>query len=331
MRQPRKPDTTPFRPPGGDYTVTVTAVGFGDHHPGTRDSRRHGRGRPELYLKIGAAAEQLTITAAPPQLDTVDARMGQRYEMTCIVAAASHGQRSQDPTAFAMLMPGMPHNSGNYSFGDILGAQGMRGRITWKGCRSRPGQSGRGTEPPSGRLGGSYRAVPVGDRRRLGHAGRPGFNQLRAQIRHQQFHGSVYEYFRNTLLDARAFSDPSGRRSTRTSFGETLGGPVVKNRIFFFQSYDMFRYRQIAWRPSTRSRPWQPGRAISARTPKRSTIPNRRVVPVRSARGNSSRATSSPPAGYRPSPPTCSPSFRPHKPRRRKQLAGIGGVWLQHL
>ena len=59
-------------------------------------------------------------------------------------------------------------------------------------------------------------------------------------------HGSAYEFFRNDVLDARNYFNQvefpkSGLHLNQ--FGGTLGGPIVKNRTFFFLNYEGFRRR----------------------------------------------------------------------------------------
>lgn len=60
-----------------------------------------------------------------------------------------------------------------------------------------------------------------------------------------QFHGAAFEYFRNTKLDAADFftNKFGGQKSVlnRNQFGVTLGGPLVKDRTFFFAAYEGFR------------------------------------------------------------------------------------------
>ena len=58
-----------------------------------------------------------------------------------------------------------------------------------------------------------------------------------------RLHGSMYEYLRNTVLDARGFFSPKRPQQNQNQFGFTVGGPVKRNRIFFFGSYDVYRYR----------------------------------------------------------------------------------------
>jgi len=59
-----------------------------------------------------------------------------------------------------------------------------------------------------------------------------------------QFHGSVFEYFRNDALDARNFFDQTGKSPLRLNqFGGSIGGPIVREKTFFFFSYEGNRQR----------------------------------------------------------------------------------------
>ena len=67
-----------------------------------------------------------------------------------------------------------------------------------------------------------------------------------------QFHGSVFEFLRNSALDARNIFDlnPSGGKSSaapfrRNQFGGSVGGPIQKDRLFFFGNYEGFRHRLV--------------------------------------------------------------------------------------
>jgi outer membrane receptor protein involved in Fe transport len=62
-----------------------------------------------------------------------------------------------------------------------------------------------------------------------------------------QFHGAVYEFFRNRRLDARNFFAPPTEKSPqyqRNQFGASVGGPLVRNRTFFFGDYEGRRLRE---------------------------------------------------------------------------------------
>jgi len=51
------------------------------------------------------------------------------------------------------------------------------------------------------------------------------------------FHGSAFEFFRNTAFDARGYFDPTRSAFNQNQFGGTIGGPVRHNKIFFFADY----------------------------------------------------------------------------------------------
>ncbi|MGH9430515.1 MAG: carboxypeptidase regulatory-like domain-containing protein [Terriglobia bacterium] len=59
-----------------------------------------------------------------------------------------------------------------------------------------------------------------------------------------QFHGDLYEFLRNRALNARGFFDTSRPDFKQNQFGGTLGGPIRKDRTFFFGSYEGRRLRQ---------------------------------------------------------------------------------------
>lgn len=52
-----------------------------------------------------------------------------------------------------------------------------------------------------------------------------------------QLHGSAFEFLRNTDLDARGFFDPTRAPFQQNQFGGTLGGPIKKDKVFFFSDY----------------------------------------------------------------------------------------------
>ena len=59
-----------------------------------------------------------------------------------------------------------------------------------------------------------------------------------------ELHGSVFEFLRNDVLDARNFFDAEKPPFRRNQFGLTFGGPLARNRTFFFGSYEGLRERK---------------------------------------------------------------------------------------
>lgn len=59
-----------------------------------------------------------------------------------------------------------------------------------------------------------------------------------------EIHGSLFEYFRNSALDARNFFDATTKNPLRLNqYGGSIGGPIVKNKLFFFASAEALRQR----------------------------------------------------------------------------------------
>jgi hypothetical protein len=81
------------------------------------------------------------------------------------------------------------------------------------------------------------------------------------------FHGSAYEYLRNRVLDARNYFDGARRPGyTRNQFGGTLGGPVRKDRAFFFVNYEALRERRVFTRLAVTPTPAERAGDLSARS-----------------------------------------------------------------
>ena len=57
-------------------------------------------------------------------------------------------------------------------------------------------------------------------------------------------HGNAFEFFRNTALDARGYFDPTRSAFNQNQFGGTIGGPVKRDKIFFFADYQATRTTQ---------------------------------------------------------------------------------------
>jgi hypothetical protein len=88
-----------------------------------------------------------------------------------------------------------------------------------------------------------------------------------------QFHGSVFEFFRNTDLDARSFFATSTEKFNLNQFGGSLGGPIKKDKTFFFLDVEQKDQRHgipfTGWFP-----PWRSEPGTSPMTPSASRTPS---------------------------------------------------------
>jgi len=72
-----------------------------------------------------------------------------------------------------------------------------------------------------------------------------------------EYHGELFEFFRNNALDARNFFNTSAQGPQapykKNEFGADFGGPIIKNKVFFFLAYEGVRQHQNLTRHDKRS------------------------------------------------------------------------------
>ena len=109
-----------------------------------------------------------------------------------------------------------------------------------------------------------------------------------------EFHGSIFEFFRNDKLDSRNPFDTSKQPFRLNQFGGSIGGPIIRNRTFFFANYEGLRQRVTQGSPTMcRAPPSAPARPLRTSrefwTPTRSATSAHRT-PTSTAPANVSQA-----------------------------------------
>jgi hypothetical protein len=240
--------------PPGQYTVSVTANGFQTLIQEKVIVDALTAVSVNLALKVGAVTDTVTVADAPPQLNTSDARLGVTIRnelytnlplaMGTAVSGSGIGQGPRNPGAFIFLLPGV--SEGN-RWGTINGAQGFSKDVFIEGVPiTDPIQQGEGRTIS---LGVSVEAVEQFQVETSGTGvefNGQGSENYTIRSGGNQFHGTGFEYFRNTVLDARGFFPAIRPVEHQNEFGGTIGGPVLKKRLFFFFSYDGWRYRVVS-------------------------------------------------------------------------------------
>jgi hypothetical protein len=196
-----------------------------------------------VTLEVGATAESVTVTATAPELNTADARMGQtmRNDMYTALPLSMGSGNPRNPAAFIYLMPGVQEGG---TFGFINGGQSFSKDVYIDGLpitdavrqgESRALQFAVSVESVEQfQVETSGQSVEFNGQGSENYTIKSGTNDL---------HGSMYEYFRNTKLDARSFFSPTRPQQNQNQFGITVGGPILRNKLFFFGAYDGYRYR----------------------------------------------------------------------------------------
>lgn len=243
----------------GAYKVTVTATGFRTFVQEQVIVDALSTLELGVKLEVGATAESVTVTGTPPELNTSDPRMGQtvRNEMYTALPLSMGGGNPRNPAAFIYLMPGVQEGG---TFGFINGGQSFSKDVYIEGLpvtdavrqgESRAMQFAVSVESVEQfQVETSGQSVEFNGQGSENYTVKSGTNQL---------HGSLYEYLRNTKLDARGFFNAVRPQQNQNQYGFTVGGPIRRNKLFFFGAYDGYRYRvatayQFVTIPTTRMR-----------------------------------------------------------------------------
>jgi Carboxypeptidase regulatory-like domain len=271
----------------GEYTLTVTAKGF------EKEVQQHITVNAletvavDVKLSVGAATQTITVSTAPPVLETTDAALGavmdnQMYSSLPLLMGSTNNADQRRATDFSVLMPGVQNtfaSSGTNltsSSGAVNGGNpaGGTSEIYIDGINL-PEADGIG-DPRFTWTAFGMDAIDQFQVQTIGYSAQysgQGVQNYSIKQGTNSWHGSVYEYVRNTVLDAWV---PSAKTPTLTGapvptggacnsaalsastswcalgglkpvehmneVGTAFGGPIIKNKLFMFANYGQYRY-----------------------------------------------------------------------------------------
>lgn len=231
--------TVNYLPPGS-YNVEVTANGFTTTRKQAIELQLAQQARVNFQLQVGAATEQVTVQGAPPLLQTEASSLGTVVGEVETQNLPLNGRKFED---LAILTPGTTAYSpdNHTSSEDGASVQSYSEQVEW-GQTNVDGVTMIGNRHAYVNLYPSTDAIQEfevisanAEAQNVGAAGDITNIQLKSGT--NNFHGDVFEYFRNTALDARNFFVPAPAPKLvyrQNQFGATLGGPIIPNRTFFF-------------------------------------------------------------------------------------------------
>lgn len=236
----------PLLPPG-EYNVTIKANGFQTLTQEKVVVEALATVGMNAKLQIGAATQSVTVTDQPSILKSDDVALGSSIDNRVYDALplAMNGA-ARDPSAFAGLAIGVNTYStqaAGPSTGSFNGGQTYQNEVYIEGLPL----TSAGTESDTRNLafGVSVEAV---DQFQVEVSGAKAMYEGQGVSNYvfksgtNQFHGGVFEYFRNTDFDARGFFALTTPIEHQNEFGATIGGPIIKNKLFFFGNYDGYRF-----------------------------------------------------------------------------------------
>ncbi|MGD0134350.1 MAG: TonB-dependent receptor, partial [Bryobacteraceae bacterium] len=253
--------------PPGSYNLTIEANGFKTIHQNGVVVEVDQRARLDFALTIGRATETITAQGSAPLLNTSDASVSTVIDHQFVENLPLNGRSFSsliDLTPGVVLTPSNFQDQGQFSVNgqrpdaNYFLVDGVSANLGSAGSGNLLGQSGAGQLPATSAFGGTSNLVSLDalEEFRIQTStfapeyGRTPGAQVSVITRSgtNTFHGTAFEYFRNDKLDANDwFANANGlaRPELRQNdFGGVLGGPIVKDKLFFFGSYEGLRVRQ---------------------------------------------------------------------------------------
>ena len=244
----------------GRYTVTVEHPGFKKavSVPVSLDVQQ--RIPVNVTLEVGAITEAVEVTGATPLLETETSELGQVVDRKRMANLPLNGRNfAQLALLTAGTAPSEPgaRDEGGFGF-SASGARSLQNNFLLDGVDNNSNlpdllnETNYVIQPSVEAL----EEFKVQTNAYSAEFGRGNGAIINATIKSgtNQFHGSVYEFLRNEKFDAKNFFDLADRPIApykQNQFGATFGGPLLKNKMFFFVDYEGLRIRQAQTLAST--------------------------------------------------------------------------------
>jgi hypothetical protein len=234
----------------GVYTLSFELTGF-------KKEVRHGATLQlnaiitlNMVMQIGQAQEVVDVTSEAPLVDTASTQLGAVVDDRTVSQLPLN---SRDTYQFLQLQPGVMSTVG--SSNSIVYGSDSAGAVSVNGGRGRSNNfSVNGGDandlfvnlPTVQPTPDSIQEFKVITNTFDAEYGRNSGSVVNVVTKSgtNQFHGNMYEFFRNKVLNAQGYFDTSKPQFNQNQFGGTFGGPIKKDHTFFFASYEGRRIRQ---------------------------------------------------------------------------------------
>jgi len=220
----------------GTYDLTAESAGFSVSHSEALTLDVSQTRRVEFKLVPSGTNETAVVTATPPLLNTSDASLAGLVSEEQVETLPLNGRSIQN---LVMLQPGMAQDSGSMGW---LSPQwisnGNRGEtevVTLDGSDATDAEMGT-VQFWNFNLDAiaEFKVQQANYSAEFGQ-GAGTITQMVSKSGTNQFHGSAFEFIRNSALDAKNFFSQTGVAPfQRNEFGVTVGGPVLRDKLFFF-------------------------------------------------------------------------------------------------
>jgi hypothetical protein len=238
----------------GTYTVTVTSSGFAQAVRTGIQLALSQQIHLDVAMTLGSTQQTVEVTAGQAVLQTENAALGTTVDTNRTVNLPLNGRKFND---LAVLTPGVrisnPDNHSSSTAGSTIASNSGRadwGAVQVDGVVMTNTRSAYVNSYPSVDAIEEFRVQTGNFSAEYGFSAGTNINvQLKSGT--NQFHGSVFEFIRNDAVDARNYFRVAPLKKNilkQNQFGATVGGPIYRNKTFFFFSYEGLR--SIAETPS---------------------------------------------------------------------------------
>jgi hypothetical protein len=232
----------------GNYHVEYAIEGF------KKDVRRNVTVQLNQVLTLnvtmqaGGASETVEVTSEAPIVDTTSTQLGAVVDNRSVVQLPLN---SRDTYQLLQLQPGVQSQLGNpLIYGSdkagavsVNGGRGRSNNFSVNGGDANDQFVNLPTVQPSPDSIQEFRVLTNTFDAEYGRNSGSVVNVV-TKSGTNAMHGDVYEFFRNKVLNARNYFEETRPQFQQNQFGGTLGGPIKKDRTFFFGSYEGRRVRQ---------------------------------------------------------------------------------------
>jgi Carboxypeptidase regulatory-like domain/TonB dependent receptor len=236
----------------GRYTVTVEKDKFKTAVAGPVQLDVQGRVEASVRMEVGEISERVEVKAPSPLLETETSTMGQVMDQTRIETLPLNGRNFAQLAQLGVgVVPSEPGSRVSGSFGfSVDGARSLQNNFLLDGIDNNSNlgdvlnESAYVIQPPIDAI----EEFKVQTNDYSAEFGRGNGAILNAVIKSgtNAFHGDIFEYLRNDAFDASPLFIVTSQKPEykQNQFGATFGGPIQKDKTFFFVDYEGFRLRQ---------------------------------------------------------------------------------------
>ncbi len=246
----------------GNYDVTVSANGFTSSVEKGIVLQISQQARVNVALKAGGTEQTVVVSSeTQPLLQSENSSLGVVVGTESAANLPLNGRRFND---LAILTPGVgvynPDNHTSTEDGAAITAYGAQltwGQVNVDGVTMVNNRHAYVNMYPSVDAIQEFRVFTGNAEAEYG-GGAGTITNIQLRTGTNALHGDVFEFFRNTAMDARNYFlvAPAPKQVLKQNqFGATLGGPIVKDRTFFFFSYEGLRSVEQIRRAHERSHP----------------------------------------------------------------------------